>query len=351
MSWEPRRRAEQEFLLDDSSALDCRHPTPFLYATLNVVRALAQIVLGDHVVVVANSVDALRVEFGSQHLEKANALVLFADYPQPDLLASLVRAKTPLAICLNGFASIAHFSVVSRDFVGVTAARFASMGLVNLEPLVVRPPKPSFLINDAQIKLADLVSGFSALYRLPLDGETKAKVLQFLGRDAESNELLADYTNVAVPAPNDARERLELRSPLENELIDFLAGQYDGIAQGRRLETLEWPVYALLRPEFPDRLTSGPIDLMGPARFIYYGPSFALPAGAWSAEISLEVGDCLSDNQIAIDVYAGKILAAIKAKLPPKGVYSCQIRFEIEEFLPTRRHSRPIADRGDRGRH
>ena len=48
-----------------------------------------------------------------------------------------------------------------------------------------------------------------------------------------------------------------------------MARQYDGVAQGRRLERLEWPVYALLRPEFPDRLTIGPIDLTGPARFIF----------------------------------------------------------------------------------
>jgi hypothetical protein len=41
-------------------------------------------------------------------------------------------------------------------------------------------------------------------------------------------------------------------------LIDFLAPQYSGIARGRRLEKLDWPVCALLRPEFPDRLTIGP---------------------------------------------------------------------------------------------
>ena len=87
------------------------------------------------------------------------------------------------------------------------------MGLVNVEALVVRPPQLSLLINDAQMKLTDLVSRLAALYHLPLDADRKAKVLEFLGRDAESNELLADYANVAVPTPNDARKTLELRSP------------------------------------------------------------------------------------------------------------------------------------------
>jgi hypothetical protein len=94
---------------------------------------------------------------------------------------------------------------------------------------------------------------------------------------------------------------------------------------------LEWPVYALLRPEFPDRLTLGPIDLTGPARFIYYGPYYALPSGAWRAEISLEVQDCFSDNQIAFDVSSGEVLAVVKTKLPPQGVFGCDISFQIHD--------------------
>ncbi len=86
-----------------------------------------------------------------------------------------------------------------------------------------------------------------------------------------------------------------------------------------------------MRPDFPDRLTVGSIDLTGPARFIYYGPYFALPRGRWRADLVLEVSDCLSDNQIAIDVVAGVVLAALKAKLPAQGVYGCEIQFEIRD--------------------
>ena len=76
-------------------------------------------------------------------------------------------------------------------------------------------------------------------------------------------------------------------------------------------------------------MTVGPIDLTGPARYFFYGPYFALSAGLWSADISLEVQDCFSDNQIAVDVCAAEILAIIKMKLPSRGVYGCRIEFEI----------------------
>ena len=164
----------------------------------------------------------------------------------------------------------------------------------------------------------------------------EAEVLALVGFAGRRGTSLGAYIDGKVPAVDqvaqDARASLESRSPLESELIDFLAPQYDAIVHGRPLESLEWPVYALLRPEFPDRLTIAPIDLTGPARFIYFGPYFALPAGAWRADISLEVRDCYSDNRIAVDVCAAaELLAVVHAKLPARGVYGCQIEFEIED--------------------
>ena len=109
-------------------------PSPRFYAMLDVIRALTQIALGDHLVVCANSFDALRASFPSPADRAGRALVLSSDYPQPDMLATFNNAGAPLAVCLDDFTAIAHFSVVTRDYGGVEAARFASMALVNLEP-------------------------------------------------------------------------------------------------------------------------------------------------------------------------------------------------------------------------
>jgi hypothetical protein len=305
-------------------------PSLTLYATMNVVRALTQVLLGDHIVVVANSLEVLRKEFPSRAARKGQSVVLISDYPEPELLGTLYQLNAPLAVCIDDFATIAHYSVVTRGFGGAAAARFAMMGLVYIERAAISPPPLSLIVNDPNIALATLIDDLAALYRLPMEDDSLAKVLASLGQAEQGDLTLAEYAAVTFPICENAREILERRSPLENELIDFLALQYDGIARGRRLERLEWPVYALLRPEFPDRLTVGPIDLTGPARYIYYGPYFSLPAGTWSVDISIEVSDCFSDDQIEIDVTAVKVLAAVRAKLPRAGVYGCQIRFEIE---------------------
>ena len=80
-----------------------------------------------------------------------------------------------------------------------------------------------------------------------------AKVLAHIGHADRGDVTLGSYAAKSIAVLDVARERLERRSPLENELIDFLAPQYDGItrAAAERLENLEWPVYALLRPRIP----------------------------------------------------------------------------------------------------
>ncbi len=133
-------------------------PSPKLLATLNVVRALVQITFGEHVVLVANSIEALREQFPDQATRQEKPLIVMSDYPKPELLAASYTLNAPIAICIDDFATVAMFSVVSRGFGGVEAARFATMGLVNVEPTTVSPPASSLFVGDPKSEtLAELV--------------------------------------------------------------------------------------------------------------------------------------------------------------------------------------------------
>ncbi len=305
-------------------------PSPKLHAVLSIVRALAKVTLEEFEVISANTLMDLKTNL---HFLPGirRSVILYADYPQPDIVSMLVGVEAPVAICADDFVTLAHYSVVWREYGGVDAARFASMGLVNIEPLITTPPPTSLIINDGEVQLAELVSKLANLYGIPASASTIGEVLTDLGETGRDDVTLSAFATRTTAGFAHAREILERRSPLENELLDSLAGQYNGIAAGHKIESLEWPPFALLRPDYPDRLTVGAIDLTGPARFIYYGPYFALPAGAWRANIAIEVRDCLSDNQVAFDVISGEILAVVRAKLPPQGVFSCEIYFQITD--------------------
>lgn len=305
-------------------------PSPLLYAVTNILRAIIQTVLGQHAIVVANSLPSLAEHVDALRGGKVQPVVVVSDYPNPSFLESILTTETPLVICADDLTTIAHYSITTREMSGVTAARFAMMGLVNIERALVSPPGHSLIVKRS-LKVNDLIVGLARLYSLPISAEIISKVASYLGITVADSIDLDTYTGQSFPRSANVWQMLDARSPLENELIAFAAGQYDRIVDGRPLRQLEWPTYALLRPEFPDRLTIGSIDLTGPARFIYYGPYFALSPGMWNAEIAIEVQDCLSDNRIAIDIFSEEVLAQISTKLPARGAYGCEIRFGIND--------------------
>src|SRR5208337_770690 len=112
----------------------------------------------------------------------------FPLYPEADVLPAYTEIKTPLVICADDFLAIAHYSVVSRDYGGVDAARFASMGLVNIEPVITAPPPSSLVVNDPAVRLNELIATLAQLYRLPLDAAATRAVLADLGRTGEGEE-------------------------------------------------------------------------------------------------------------------------------------------------------------------
>jgi hypothetical protein len=306
-------------------------PSPTLYATMNILRTLVQVSVGSHLAIVANTVDVLQKELLASGADPDKPTILFSDYPNAEMVETYYLGDGPVTICLDDFTTVAHYAAVARALVGVVAARFAMMGHVNLEPLIVSLPTRSLVVRDQSVSLQALVGALAALYGFSDNGALGTKVLAYLALADRPAITLREYIANTLAAFDGARDKLERRSPLENELIDFLAPHYDEIFRGRPLQELHWPPYALLRPEFPDRLTVGPIDLTGPARTFYFGPYFSLPAGSWRAEISFEVQDCFSDNEITLDAFAETVLAIVKAKLPPQGVYGCELRFAIRD--------------------
>ena len=174
-------------------------PSRTLYATMNVVRALTQVLLGDHIVVIANSLEVLRKEFPSPAARRGQSVVLFSDYPEPELLGTLYQFNAPLAVCVDDFATIATDCAVSRGFGGAAAARFAMMGLVYIERTTVSPPPLSVIVNDPNIALATLIDDLAALYRLPTEADSLAKVLAFLGQAEQGDLTLAEYAALILP--------------------------------------------------------------------------------------------------------------------------------------------------------
>lgn len=89
----------------------------------------------------------------------------------------------------------------------------------------------------------------------------------------------------------------------------------------------------LIDSSAPDKVFSGPVELLGPARFLAYGPYLHLTSGRWRADIEFEISDNLSGNHLYVDAYAGDILAVVTTPLPASGSFRLPISFTITDPL------------------
>ncbi len=74
-------------------------------------------------------------------------------------------------------------------------------------------------------------------------------------------------------------------------------------------------------------------NLRAKARYIIYGPYFHLTPGKWVAHVAIELDGNVSLNRLGVDVFCGNVLCAVAARLPVRGAYGFEMRFEIRDPL------------------
>ncbi len=120
----------------------------------------------------------------------------------------------------------------------------------------------------------------------------------------------------------------------EQRLIAWFADNYGPLLKGREREIIEWPLelfYVGPNGEAGDR----DVDLIGGARYIFWGPYLHLPFGGWRVHLQFEVAGNVSGNEIEADVFVSTTatqVARCQAKLPVQGYF--QFSFDFVNIDP-----------------
>lgn len=306
-------------------------PSAITYAAIDIVRAIAQVTLGDHSVISANSLDDLKRAWTGLEPERRKVVVFFSDYPREEIIRTLRMADAPLLICAEGVSEIADFAMMSRGFGAMAAARFATNGIANLETVMNAPRARALLAVDKTRTLRSVVEEIIAVYRIKCETDSIDKAMQFLGNDKDSNITLEEFVNSSIFSRFKSQNEEKNKTDEEANLITRLARDYDVILEKTTMKRVSWPRTAFLSFEPLGAVMDGPLQLVGPARLLSFGPYLHLPAGIWTVQIAIEVRDCLSDNRLGIDIASGKVLAAISTTLPAAGVYACQMQIRTTD--------------------
>lgn len=106
-------------------------------------------------------------------------------------------------------------------------------------------------------------------------------------------------------------------------LVDFIRGK-------REVEVV-WPIEffldaATLRPAAPQGL-----ELMGPARCLYFGPYLHLPCGGWEGEVEIGLSADIIDSYLRVEVSNVRVVADFMAHGRRAGMFALPIDFVVED--------------------
>jgi hypothetical protein len=184
--------------------------------------------------------------------------------------------------------------------------------------IVTRTSKSVTQLVEAVLNL------FASELAAEVRAETLRRILDFYGEFATVDELVAQFGALGEPS-GALSHRL---GPAETSFVEqTLSGYF--VEGGAETASICWPREAFLLADDPGRPLTGTIELVGPARFLVYGPYFHLPPGEWVATVELEVRDNATGNVLLVDACGGAEQQIFSLRLPASGLFKFSIPVRV----------------------
>jgi hypothetical protein len=300
-------------------------PTALTYTGCAIVKAITDRANGPHHQIAAVFLDDLRKAWAElPDREGRRQVIIVSDLPSTPLLDLMRSSRVPAIVFVDGFQEIVDQLVAIRGMGLRPALRHATQALCALDQIgeenALRVTKA-----DGGRTLKAFVEALCEFLGVEATAGFAGAIMADLGCAAPGGATLADHVESRLPRPFSAPPS----DATDKTLLRFVAKQYAEIGAGAGVERIAWPTELFFQVEPPQDFLAGPTELVGPARFLSYGPYLHLPKGAWIVTITIEVSENFSGNHLVVDVAAGVVLAAGETALPVSGVFSFELSFQI----------------------
>ena len=297
-------------------------PSKFPFWAIPGIRTVAQAALGEIDYFHVSTHEQLRKEWAEKKSQNA---IIFAELPDAELSATLCRGAAPSILIWEDPAGVAaHLSAyVENSLAGVRAA---SAAFATIHDIALKAQNKLILTDTERQSASRFLT----------------RVVNFLGFEFAAEK----YDEILAEIEGHRRSSLDLRLAASDDSAAQSSGVFSTFAdvidpylsllKSEPSDNFVWPRAAfsgtnsLGEPTFcaPDER----VQLMGPARFLFVGPQFCLPAGDWEATAVINVSDNLSGNCLNSDlVTSGKVVAKAVSTLPAKGCFSLSLPFNVKE--------------------
>jgi hypothetical protein len=259
--------------------------------------------------------------------------VLFTtDYLEENVCELLLESGAPI-VALTDTAEVAIKTAAKlRALSCFDAIRVSSLYISSLSGTLNHAATTVFSADARNMRVAEFVRQFLSALRLS-DPEIAARVLRrVIPADAQRESLTVEEAIDALQSRVELDEAISTWSVSEFESYKQIAADYQTILDRSPVREIVWPA-AILYSAAPGFRTDKPLDLLGPARLLVWGPYMHLTKGRWMASMEFEVAGNLSPNSVIADVLVGGEFAGLgEFGLPERGVYTWQLAFDVSDI-------------------
>jgi hypothetical protein len=258
-------------------------------------------------------------------------VLLTTDYLEENVCELLLQSGAPI-VALTDTAEVAIKTAAKlRTLTCFDAIRFSSLYISSLSEILNHGSTTVFSADVRNMRVADFVPQFLSALNLS-DPEIAARVLRrVIPSDAQRESLTVEEAIDALQSRDDLEDVISTWSIAEFESYKQISANYQNILDRSPAREFVWPA-AILYSAAPGFRTDKPLDLLGPARLLVWGPYMHLTKGCWMANMEFEVVGNFSPNSVIADVLVGGEFAGLgEFDLPERGVYTWRLAFEVSD--------------------
>lgn len=148
---------------------------------------------------------------------------------------------------------------------------------------------------------------------------------------------IAEYLAVGLPHPDEA---LACEASFDPTAPDPTLGGYAQVLLRQVLapmlafaeggsDPIVWPLCSFFSGDHIGELAPPIIETQGPARFLYYGPFFNLPAGEWRMDLQLFFPNDVPDSRLTADIFGAELLTEVDIHPRHAGLFEATVRVAI----------------------
>lgn len=304
-------------------------PSPITHWGLHVIPTIVNVLVGPHDYLVGSTPADIRSAWGAR---SNNSVVFFSDNPDSELADVFKKAGAPLVVFADNAHSVIRFLIEERKLELRTAARIASQCFAALHDLYIDPKTLVLRRPTGRASVRAMVERIAEHYQLPFTPTQMDQILQRLiplynqGDDADICESIMSHVPIAklIGRPGAAPHGHDMH------LLHKIVYPLDELTAGKLIEKLIWPREMFMYSDRPDEHLTTATEMVGPSRFLIYGPYLHLPRGNWIATLQIKTTHNFSLNTLMIDVHSDRVLVQGRCPLPAEGIFSFEILIAVE---------------------